>query len=73
MSETREAFVSLVENGQITHADANRAAVIAGVFPAARQWLHFLDVLLLCLGGLALAFSVLLFVAFNWGEMGATI
>ncbi|MCL1480920.1 MAG: DUF2157 domain-containing protein [Marinobacter sp.] len=26
--------------------------------------------LLLCLGGLALAFSVLLFVAFNWGELG---
>jgi uncharacterized membrane protein len=40
------------------------------VSPAGRQWLRFLDVLLLCLGGLALAFSVLLFVAFNWSELG---
>ena len=68
--ETRKAFVALVDGGQIAPVDSNRAAAIAGVFPAGRQWLRFLDVLLLYLGGLALAFSVLLFVAFNWGEMG---
>ncbi|HEV8078090.1 MAG TPA: DUF2157 domain-containing protein [Marinobacter sp.] len=69
-SETRKAFVSLVDGGHIAPADAHRAAAVAGVFPAGSQWLRFLDVLLLCLGGLALAFSVLLFVAFNWSELG---
>ena len=68
-SETRKAFVALVDDDQIAPADANRAAAIAGVFPAGRQWLHFLDVLLTCLGGLALVFSVMLFVAFNWNDL----
>ncbi|WP_018402490.1 hypothetical protein [Marinobacter gelidimuriae] len=56
-SETRKAFVALVDGGQIAPADSNRAAVIAGVFPAGRQWLRFLDVLLLCLGGLLALFG----------------
>ena len=70
MSEKRKAFIALVEHGQIAPADVNRAAVVAGVFPAGHRWLRFLDGLLLYLGGLALAFSVLLFVAYNWSDMG---
>jgi hypothetical protein len=56
-SETRKAFVALVDGGQIAPADSNRAAAIAGVFPARRQWLRVLDVLLLCLGGLLALFG----------------
>jgi uncharacterized membrane protein len=69
-SATRKAFVALVDGGHVAPADVNRAAAVAGVFPTGQQWLRFLNVLLLFLGGLALAFSVLLFVAFNWSELG---
>ena len=70
MAAHRKAFIAFVEQGQIAPADASKAAAVAGVFPSGSHWSRFLDFLLLCLGGLSLAFSVLLFVAFNWSELG---
>lgn len=40
------------------------------VAPGGRSWKTFLDYLLLSLGGLALAFAVMFFIAYNWDELG---
>lgn len=73
MAAHRKAFIDFVEQGQIAPGEANRAAAVAGVFPSGPQWSRFLDLLLLCLGGLSLAFSVMLFVAFNWSELSRLV
>lgn len=43
---------------------------IAKVTPDGKSWRTFIDNLLLWLGGLALAFAVLFFIAYNWKDLG---
>jgi uncharacterized membrane protein len=56
------------EQGAIKDAQAGLAA--AGVLPAARDWRVFLDHLLLWSGAVALAASVIFFIAHNWSVLG---
>ncbi|MDQ7734161.1 DUF2157 domain-containing protein [Halomonas sp. SpR1] len=70
MANSRRELVSLIERGAIPPEQVTRAVQAAGLPPSPRAWAVFIDRLLLWLGGLALAFAVLFFVAYNWAEMG---
>lgn len=52
----------------ITHADA--AATHLGVYPNKRTWLTFFDKALLIIGAVALALSLVFFIAYNWQNLG---
>ncbi|MEL7893746.1 DUF2157 domain-containing protein [Vreelandella neptunia] len=70
MASTRRELISLIEQGVIPPEQVARALQASGLLPSPRAWALFIDRLLLWLGGLALAFAVLFFVAYNWAEMG---
>lgn len=70
MASTRRELISLIEQGVIPPEQVTRAVQASGLYPSNRAWAVFVDRLLLWLGGLALAFAVLFFVAYNWAEMG---
>lgn len=70
MASTRRELISLIEQGVIPPEQVTRAVQASGLHPSPRAWALFIDRLLLWLGGLALAFAVLFFVAYNWAEMG---
>ena len=70
MTTNRRELVSLVERGVISPDQVAKAVSVAGLHPAPRAWAALLDRLLLWLGGLALAFAVLFFVAYHWVSMG---
>ncbi|WP_235041515.1 DUF2157 domain-containing protein [Vreelandella profundi] len=70
MASSRRELVSLIEQGVIPPDQVAKAVRIAGLNPSPRAWAVFIDRLLLWLGGLMLAFSVLFFIAYNWAEMG---
>jgi len=59
--------------GQGAIKDARAALAAAGVLPAARDWRVFLDHLLLWSGAVALAASVIFFVAHNWSDLGKLV
>ena len=70
MTTNRRELVSLVERGVIAPEQVPQAVAVAGVSPSPRAWAVLLDRLLLWLGGLALALSVLFFVAYHWSALG---
>lgn len=70
MASNRRELISLIEQGVIPPEQMTRAVQASGLHPSPRAWALFIDRLLLWLGGLALAFAVLFFVAYNWTEMG---
>lgn len=70
MASTRRELISLIEQGVIPTEQVAHAVQASGLHPSNRAWAVFIDRLLLWLGGLALAFAVLFFVAYNWAEMG---
>lgn len=70
MANSRRELVSLIEQGAIPPEQVARAVKVARLRPSPRAWVVFIDRLLLWLGGLALGFAVLFFIAYNWAEMG---
>lgn len=70
MHSPRHLLIELVERGAIPPAKIVKALAVTGVSPDDRAWGTFLDRLLLWLGGLALAFAAMFFVAYNWNEIG---
>ena len=70
MNGPRRELMSLIERGAIPPEQVSRVVEVAGLRPSSRAWVIFIDRLLLWLGGLALAFAVLFFIAYNWAEMG---
>lgn len=70
MSTDHQRIIRLVEQGQIPTDKLEQALSVSGVYPDSRAWQRFIDHLFLWLGGLALAFAVLFFVAYNWSELG---
>lgn len=59
-----------MEQGVLSADKIPAALTIAKVNPDSLAWRSFLDRLLLWSGGLALAVSLLFFIAYNWIEMG---
>ena len=70
MRTHRSQIIELIDQGVIPPDKVDAALVAAQVEPKGADWRTFIDQLLLWLGGLALAFSVLFFIAYNWDGMG---
>lgn len=70
MSRSRRQLVELIEQGVIPEEKIDAALTIAKVTPDGKSWRTFIDHILLWLGGLSLAFSILFFIAYNWQDLG---
>lgn len=70
MHSPRSTLIELIEQGAIPVQKIGDALIVTHVVPTGRSWRTFIDHLLLGLGGLALAFAVMFFIAFNWEELG---
>lgn len=70
MDTTRQQLDRLIDRDEIAPADYERAATLLGLYPSLSRWRAFLDHLLLWLSALALGFSLLFFIAYNWTAMG---
>jgi uncharacterized membrane protein len=70
MPTPRSQIIHLLEQGVIPADKTDAALAVAGITPDAKAWKTFIDHLLLWLGGLALAFAAVFFIAFNWSEFG---
>ncbi|MCG2746279.1 MAG: DUF2157 domain-containing protein [Desulfobulbaceae bacterium] len=70
MASPRSQFIELIEQGAIPVEKIGDALKAAKITPDARAWRTFIDHLLLWLGGLALAFALMFFVAYNWNDIG---
>ena len=66
----RQALISLIEHELIRGERIDDAVNISGIRPSESDWLEFIDQLLMWLGILALSFSVLSFIAYNWADIG---
>jgi len=70
MTSPRKLIIMLIEQGSITVDNIDEALRATQVAPDIKTWRTFIDHLLLWLGGLALVFSGLFFIAYNWNEIG---
>jgi uncharacterized membrane protein len=66
----RSVVLSLLESKSIKEENIDKVLHETGVIPSSHSWYLFIDKLLLWFGGLALAFSLMFFVAYNWTEFG---
>ena len=70
MTSPRNQIIEFVEQGAIPAEKIVDALTAAKVTPDGQAWRTFIDHLLLWLGGLALAFAAMFFVAYNWNDIG---
>ena len=70
MISSRNQIISMIEQGAIPAENIDAALAATKIQPDGKAWLTFIDRLLLWLGGLALAFASVFFIAYNWGEIG---
>ena len=70
MNSSRSQLIELIEQGAIPAGKIGDALIATKITPDGKAWHAFLDRLLLWLGGLALAFAVMFFVAYNWNDIG---
>lgn len=68
MGINRSDLIELLNCGAISPDDAQRAATAARVYPTPLAWRQFLNRGFLLLGGVALAFGLMFFIAYNWLE-----
>ena len=69
-SHSHNHLVDLLEQGFIPADKINDALKITKVLPDGLAWRTFIDQLLMWIGGLAIAFSIMFFIAFNWDDLG---
>ena len=70
MPSSRSQIINLLEQNIIPPDKTDDALTAARITPDAGAWKTFIDHLLLWLGGLALAFAAVFFIAYNWTDMG---
>ncbi len=70
MLSKRKQIITFIEQGDIPVENIDAALSTTKVFPDGQGWLKFMDHLLLWMGGLAIAFSTMFFIAFNWDNLG---
>ncbi len=70
MISSRNQIIAFIEQGKIPAENIKKALEVVKVAPDAKSWRRFIDHLMLWLGGLALAFSALFFIAYNWNNLG---
>lgn len=66
----RHHLLALLGSGSIPPEKLDDALAAAEILPNRMMWQQFIDKLLLWLGGLAIAFSLMFFIAYNWYELG---
>lgn len=66
----RRTFAQLVQSSAIAEPDIDKALGLSGVYPDNDSWRRFIEYVLLILGVMALATSVVFFIAYNWDAMG---
>jgi uncharacterized membrane protein len=67
---TRANVSYLIEHEYIAQSDVPEAVRLAKIYPTQHQWHGLIHRLLLSLGSLAIAFSLVFFVAANWQYLG---
>jgi uncharacterized membrane protein len=70
MPSSRQIISEFIQRGHIQAKNINEALIHTQVSPSRQSWFKFIDRLLLSLGVLAVGFSVLFFIAYNWNEFG---
>ncbi len=70
MISTRNQLIDLIEHGYVNPEKIDAALSATKILPEGKEWLRFIDQLLLWLAGLAFAFAAMFFIAYNWDEMG---
>ena len=70
MDHSREDILEWAAAERISAANLRRALEIGGVLPDRTRWRRFLDQLLLWLGVVMVAASVIFFLAYNWHDLG---
>ncbi len=70
MSNKRHIILSWTEQGHLAALDLLRVLALAGVLPSREAWRCFLDRLLLWMGTVLLASGLILFLAYNWNDLG---
>lgn len=66
----RAPLLELIERGALSPEQIPAALELTRIHPNRQQWCQFIDSLLLWLGGLALTFSLMFFIAYNWDNLG---
>lgn len=59
-----------MEQGCIPPDKIDAALSTTNVFPERKEWLQFVSHLLAWIGGLAVAFAAMFFIAYNWDDLG---
>lgn len=70
MNASRGQLITWIEQGAIPPDRIDKALKVAGVIPTPKAWRRFVEDLLLWGGGLALSFSLVFFIAYNWARIG---
>lgn len=70
MESKRSLILRWIGQGNIPKEKAEEVLSKVGVLPDGSGWRIFIESLLLWLGGLALSFAMMFFIAYNWDEMG---
>ena len=70
MRTSRQELLKLLENGNIEPVNIPKSLELSEVWPSNSSWAKYLNNLLTWLGSLAIALSVIFFVAYNWGDIG---
>ncbi|MDH5395088.1 MAG: DUF2157 domain-containing protein, partial [Gammaproteobacteria bacterium] len=70
MESKRSLILQWIEQGALKKEQAEEIFTALGISPDGMRWRNFIETLLLWLGGLALAFSMMFFIAYNWDAMG---
>lgn len=70
MAHHRREILEWAGQGRIAPQNLRAALELGAVLPTAEQWQRFLDRLLLFMGAVLLAASVIFFLAYNWQDLG---
>jgi uncharacterized membrane protein len=69
-TETRQTLADLIEHEHLSEQDVPEAMAIAEIYRSKHQWQSFMGTMLFWFGSIALAFSLIFFIAANWQEIG---
>jgi len=70
MESKRTLILRWIEQGKINKEQTKNVLSSVGVLPDSLRWRVFIENLLAWLGGLALVFAMMFFIAYNWEAMG---
>ena len=70
MESSRSQLIQFITQGAIPTDKIPAALTTLNIIPDGTAWRKFIDQILLWMGGLALAFAILFFIAYNWTAIG---